>query len=67
MLPCLQALEACMKNCGPEFHQKFAFNDTWAAIQMMAGKPVREGGGGGRGSRPGAAATRCTPCSAPNM
>eukprot|EP00873_Tetraselmis_striata_P045924 jgi/Tetstr1/466188/TSEL_010748.t2 len=35
----LTALEACMKNCGPEFHQKFAFNDTWAAIQMMAGKP----------------------------
>eukprot|EP00193_Tetraselmis_chui_P006830 CAMPEP_0177759430 /NCGR_PEP_ID=MMETSP0491_2-20121128/4729_1 /TAXON_ID=63592 /ORGANISM="Tetraselmis chuii, Strain PLY429" /LENGTH=541 /DNA_ID=CAMNT_0019275261 /DNA_START=204 /DNA_END=1829 /DNA_ORIENTATION=- len=35
----LTVIEACMKNCGSEFHQKFAFNECWAAMQMMAGKP----------------------------
>jgi len=38
----LTVLEACTKNCGPGFHQKLAFSDVWAVVQMMATKTGTE-------------------------
>jgi len=38
----LTALETCTKNCGPIFHQKLAFSDVWATVQIMTSKKSQD-------------------------